>query len=58
MISAFYFARSFLLELCLLEILCKTTWLSPGGEGYSHIWKLYRYVPHFRVWFSSCFSLK
>ena len=21
-----------------------------------YIYKLYRYVPHFRVWFSSCFS--
>ena len=28
------------------------------GEGGTPIYKLYGYVPHFRVWFSSCFSLK
>ena len=28
----------------------------PGGG--TSIYKLYRYVPHFRVWFSSRFSLK
>ena len=32
----------------------------PGGVGVggTPIYKLYGYVPHFRVWFSSCFSLK
>ena len=32
---------------------------NPEGEwGGTPICKLYGYVPHFRVWFSSCFSLK
>ena len=30
----------------------------PGGRGGTPIYKLYGYVPHFRVWFLSCFSLK
>ena len=29
-----------------------------GGGGFTPIYKLYGYVPHFRVWFTSCFSLK
>ena len=33
-------------------------WLPPPGEGGTPIYKLYGCVPHFRVWFSSCFSLK
>ena len=29
-----------------------------GGGGDTPTYELYRYVPHFRVWFSSRFSLK
>ena len=29
-----------------------------GGVGGTPIYELYRYVPHFRLWFSSRFSLK
>ena len=29
-----------------------------GGEGYSLLYKLYRYVPTQRVWFLSRFGLK
>ena len=34
----------------------KLTHFWERGEG-TPIYKLYRYVPYFRVWFSSCFSL-